>query len=46
MDRVNCDAVEEKLVALTLNPRELSERERADILAQLEGSRSAFVSMR
>ena len=37
MDRVNCEAVEEKLVALTLNPRELSERERADILAQLDG---------
>ena len=36
MDRVNCEAVEEKLVALTLNPRELSERERADILTQLE----------
>ena len=41
MDRVNCEVVEENLVALTLNPRELSERERADILAQLDGCDSS-----
>jgi len=45
MDRVNCESVEEKLVALTLNPRELTERERAEIVAQLNdctGSRELY----
>jgi hypothetical protein len=37
MDRLSCEDVEKSLVALTLNPRELSESERAAILAQMDG---------
>jgi hypothetical protein len=37
MERLSCEDVEKALVALTLNPRELSEAERANILAQVDG---------
>ena len=37
MNGLSCEVVEKALVALTLNPRELSAAERSDILAQVDG---------
>ena len=37
MNGLSCEDVEKALVALTLNPRELSEAERGAILAQVDG---------
>ena len=37
MDRLSCEDVEKALVALTLNPKELSAAQRAEILAQVDG---------